>query len=106
MGTETGILDEIRKAEDICREKIEQARVDATHIVSDALLTAEEISNRYEEEGKRSADLFIETNRNMIQKEVNQIKHTAEIERENIKKQGEASAPAAILFLKQKITGI
>ncbi|MBN1166367.1 MAG: hypothetical protein JXA44_04460 [Methanospirillaceae archaeon] len=105
MGTETGILDEIRKAEDNCREKIEQARVDATKIVSDALKKAEEISTRYEEEGKKSADLLIETNRKKIQEEGERILSAARIEIENIKKQGEASAPAAILFLKKKITG-
>ena len=102
MGAETGLLDEIRKTEEMCKEKVEQAKKDAQKIVSDALEEATRIIQRYEKDSEESTAAYFKNEQRSLEGEVQKIRAKADTEIVSVRNHGIECTSRAV----EKITSI
>jgi vacuolar-type H+-ATPase subunit H len=95
MEAEKGLLQEIRKTEEECCVRLEEARQNAEQIIAKAQADYERILAQAEHEGKEAAERYSETEMEKLHHEIEAFRKEAAEKRNSTIKRGEQNIPAA-----------
>jgi vacuolar-type H+-ATPase subunit H len=96
MEAEKGLLQEIRKTEEECCTRTEEARQFAEQTIAEAQAESERILARAEQEGKEAAQQYSEKEMNKLGQEIEVLKTEADGERTRTIERGEKNIPDAV----------
>jgi vacuolar-type H+-ATPase subunit H len=96
MEAEKGLLQEIRKTEEECCTRTEEARQYAEQTIAEAQAESERILARAEQEGKEAAQQYSNTEMGKLRREIEVLREEAAVERTRAIERGEENIPDAV----------
>lgn len=96
MEAEKGLLQEIRKTEEECCTRLEEAKRNAEQTIAEANAECERILARAEDQGREAAQRYSETELATLSREIEAIREEAAEARARAIARGEQNIPAAV----------
>ncbi|WP_321505540.1 V-type ATPase subunit subunit G family protein [uncultured Methanoregula sp.] len=98
------LLQQIREKEQELAQRVDRARVESEEAVDAAKAEAEDLICTADKAGKVTAEQVYWKERGRTETEIEELKRTAELERETTSLQGERNVPAAVERIVRYVT--